>query len=353
VKRRALFALAIALQACACSKDAPATSPADAADAGAQDAAPTTTGPVSLYAVVDLPRTANTQSLSGTFFDEPTRTLWAISDRLTQMVPLAFGADYKTATVGAPIAFTGRPDPRWDGEGLARVDHQIWALTYETGPILERFGEDGAFAESIPLPAHYAQQHAGNKGIESLGLAAGFLFVANEGALTIDGELSTKTAGTTIRILRRDLATKEEHENAYRTEPLGKGTGGDMGVSDVTPLDATHLLVLERGYQSDFGNTVRIFTVTFDPAADVESVASLGPTSPVLDKTLLVDIGALPAPDGVTSPDTQPNPILDNYEGLALGPKLDDGRRLLFVTSDDNASATQVARVLVLAVTGL
>jgi hypothetical protein len=32
---------------------------------------------------------------------------------------------------------------------------------------------------------------------------------------------------------------------------------------------------------------------------------------------------------------------------------LPDGRRLLFVTSDDNESASQVARVLVLAVPGL
>lgn len=52
-------------------------------------------------------------------------------------------------------------------------------------------------------------------------------------------------------------------------------------------------------------------------------------------------------------PGTQPNPILDNYEALAVGPTLADGRRLLFVTSDDNASTTQVARVLVLAVRGL
>jgi hypothetical protein len=37
----------------------------------------------------------------------------------------------------------------------------------------------------------------------------------------------------------------------------------------------------------------------------------------------------------------------------ALGPTLADGRRLVFVTSDDNAQASQVARVLVLAVRGL
>ncbi len=34
------------------------------------------------------------------------------------------------------------------------------------------------------------------------------------------------------------------------------------------------------------------------------------------------------------------------YEALAVGPTLPDGRRLVFVTSDDNGSATQVARVL-------
>ena len=53
------------------------------------------------------------------------------------------------------------------------------------------------------------------------------------------------------------------------------------------------------------------------------------------------------------NPGTQPNPILDNFEALGLGPVTADGRRIIFVTSDDNARATQVPRVVVLAIRGL
>ena len=45
--------------------------------------------------------------------------------------------------------------------------------------------------------------------------------------------------------------------------------------------------------------------------------------------------------------------LLPNYEGLSLGPRLPDGRRILFVISDDNATPELVARVLVLAIKGI
>jgi len=128
-------------------------------------------------------------------------------------------------------------------------------------------------------------------------------------------------------------------------------------VKDAIALADTALLLLERGWQSDWGNTVRIYRVDLaDPGlggADVLASAGLDADTPVLAKTLVVDLGALRV-EGVTHPGTQANPLLDNYEGLAVGPVLPDGRRVLFVTSDDNANhATQVARVLVLAVPGL
>ena len=44
----------------------------------------------------------------------------------------------------------------------------------------------------------------------------------------------------------------------------------------------------------------------------------------------------------------QPSPLLDNYEGLARGPALPDGRRAIIVASDDNGRSDQTARVLVL-----
>lgn len=342
------------------SKDAGTTPDASSTSNGAEDAtshdASSSSANVELYGFTDLPRKATTQSLSGTAFDEATRTLWAIQDKTTDLVTFQANEDYTSWTQTGTIALTGMPSGPWDGEGLVRIGTDFIAVTDETTPTVGRFDATGRFLESIAMPAHFTQQSttAGNKGLESLTLSPSgrYLFTANEAALASDGAGSTKTAGTTVRILRRDLSANHDEEHAYRTEPLGEGTGGDMGVSDMLALSDDDLLVLERGYQVNYGNTVRIFRVSLAGAPDVLDVKNLTAQTPVLAKTLLVDLSTLP-PSGAPNPQKQPNPLLDNYEALALGPTLADGRRLIFVTSDDNANTDQVARILALAVRGL
>ncbi len=320
--------------------------------AGEADAA--TEARVAVHAVVDLPRTFATEGLSATFYDAADNVLYALSDTQPSLTPLLGSVDHTRWTPGTPTTLTKRPGAAWDGEGLTRIDGDFLALTVETTPTLERFDAKGVFLASVPLPAIYTQQRAGNKGIESLASSpdGAYLFAANEAALVPDGEAASKAAGTRVRILRRELATGVETQHAYLTEPLGPGSGGDMGVSDVAALSSTDLLVLERGFQPDYGSTVRIFRVDLAGAADVSASPALTSSSPVVAKELVVDLLDLP-PSGATHPATQPSPLLDNYEALSVGPTLPDGRRLLFVTSDDNASRTQVARVLVLAVRGL
>ncbi|APR79592.1 Hypothetical protein A7982_04939 [Minicystis rosea] len=323
------------------------------ADAGIPDA---TAPALELLAVVDLPRMETTQGLSGTWFDAATHTLFAIQDLAPRLVPFTVSDDLHTFTPGDPIDLTGRPDTAWDGEAVVRLGDELVAVTVETAPLVERFDATGHYLGAIEIPALFSQQTSNNKGLESLARSpsGNSLFTVNEAALTIDGPQPSKKVGTTVRILRRALDSVQDEQRAYRTEPLGEGTGGDVGVSDLLALSDTELLVLERGFQSDYGNTVRIFRVDFAApgAVDVSAVASLDATTPVLEKTLVVDIGALPA-SGATHPGIEPNPLLDNFEALALGPTLADGRRAIFVTSDDNASATQVPRILVLAVPGL
>lgn len=310
---------------------------------------------VTLHAVVDLPRTSATQALSATAFDPTTRTLHALQDTGPSIVPLVASPEYDAFTVGTPLVLTGRTEAAWDGEGLVREGGGFIAVTVETAPLVERFDATGQRTGAVPLPARFAEQASGNKGLESLTLSPSgrYLFTANESALTTDGVAATKSKGSTVRILRRELATGADRETAYRTEPLGAGAAaGDMGVSELAAVSDDVLLVLERGFQSGYGNTVRIFRVDVSTGTPVGDQASLSDATPVLTKTLVVDLATLPA-GSTKHPGTQPNPLLDNYEALALGPTLADGRRLVFVTSDDNASATQVARVLVLAVRGL
>ncbi len=78
------------------------------------------------------------------------------------------------------------------------------------------------------------------------------------------------------------------------------------------------------------GNTVRIYRVTATGAPDVSGVASLATlTDPRgwLGKTLLADLVNCPAL-GATNKSPQPNPLLDNIEGMALGDRLDDDTRV-------------------------
>lgn len=358
---RAVPLLLVLTTVAACSSSS--SSAGVAADAGGGDSS----GPdattldasgglaVTVHAVVDLPRTSATRALSATAFDPATRTLYALQDTSPTIVPLVANDDFTTFAVGAPLSLTGRPDPAWDGEGLVRDGGGFVAVTVETTPTIEQFDGSGKRTGAIATPPRFANQAPGNKGIESLTVSPSgrYLFAANESALTTDGVAATKSRGTTVRILRRELATGIDIETAYRTEPLGEGGAtGDMGVSELAALSDDAVLVLERGYQPGYGNTVRIFRVDVTGAERVGDTPSLDDTTPALAKTLVVDLGALPA-GGVTHPSTQPNPILDNYEALGIGPRLSSGEQLLFVTSDDNASATQVARVLVLAVRGL
>jgi hypothetical protein len=361
------FGCMLAMSACRCSSSIPA-SPVDVGDAGAgagsdaSDDGAMSAGDasaalqVTVYALFDLPRMKITQSLSATAFDPATRTLFALPDKDPMIVPLIGNADFTSFTVGTPLPLTGRADTVWDGEGLVRIDGGYIAVTVETEPRVERFDGAGKRTGAVTLPPHFALQAPGNKGMESLTLSPSgrFLFTANEAALTIDGLPPTKTRGTTVRILKRDLSTGTDIELAYRTEPVGAGSSpsGDMGVSELAALDDDTLLVLERGFQVDYGSTVRIFRVDLRTGAHVETIPALNDATPVLTKTLVVDIGTLP-PGNATHPGPDPNPLLENYEALAIGPTLPDGRRLLFVTSDDNAKATQVPRVLVLAIRGL
>jgi len=319
-------------------------------EAGASGDADASRAAAELLGFTDLPRTRATQGLSATWFDEATRTLWALQDTEPSILPIEVSADLTGFTPKEPIRLSGRTETAWDGEGLVVVNGDFLAVTNETTPTVERFDRSGARKEAVTFPAHFATQAAGNKGLESLALSPSgrFLFTANEGALTTDGELSSSTRGTTVRILRRDLASGVDEERAYRTEPQGAGMGGEMGVSDLAAISDTTVLVLERGYQAGYGNTVRIFRVDLRGGHDVLATPALDATTPVLAKTLVLDLATLPA-GAAKNPQQQPNPLLDNYEAMAIGPRLPDGRLVVFVTSDDNAQALPVPRILVLA----
>ena len=239
----------------------------------------------------------------------------------------------------------------FDGEGLTPTRDGDLLASSETEPSIRRFSLDGELLEELPVPQKFRVAPEGqaqrNQTFESLALSPNnrSLFTAVEGPLAPDG--TTAGGEGRIRILRYEDSGPggfiPAEEFFYLADP-------GLGVVEIVALSEDELLVLERGFRSGVGNTVRVFRVSLDGAGDVSDEPSLAaPGLEPAQKELLVDLADCPS-SGATTPGTQPNPLLDNFESLTLGPRLPGGRWSLLLQSDDNFSAGQVTRVVALGV---
>ena len=308
--------------------------------------------PVEIAACVDLPRDdSRSHNLSGLAWDESAGLLYAISDRDPALTVFRPSDDFHRFPIVDKLLLDVVPG-KWDGEAVTITPGRIY-LANEADPTAIRVTDrEGRRVEGadLPLPAHF-RGIRDNLGLESVAVfAERYLFVANEEALESDGPLATAEAGTVIRILRRDLQNGRDLEVAYRTDPIfADGPEANSGVSDVAPLSPTRLLVLERGYVRGKGNSARIFRVELDGAEDVVGRAALDGATATVPKSLVTDLVDLPDDACSTPPGRERSRVLENYEGLALGPTR-AGKRLLFLISDDNENRTQVGRIVVLSV---
>lgn len=216
-----------------------------------------------------------------------------------------------------------------DSEGIALGTDptKAWVADENASTITQFSLLTGLMLSSVGVPSIYQPANVqGNFGLESLTYGAGTLWTANEEALKSDGPLSTTAAGTWVRIQRfggPDLTAESQY--AYRTDPIAAmspfTTAERSGVVDLVALPDGQVLALERelgGFLPHFRN--RIYLVDFTGATDVTEVPSLidGGFTPVT-KTLLWQ--------GVFA--------LANFEGISLGPQLNDGSYTLLLVSDN------------------
>ena len=301
---------------------------------------------MTLVGTFDLPAEDDrARELSAIAWDDALHSLFAVSDERPWIIPLVPNPRFDGWTFGEPIPVA--VSDHWDGEGIALTGGSFF-LANERGPHVYQLDRNGALRSELALESRF-DTCIPNKCVESLSLSPDgrFLFYANESALTVDGAQPTAERGTTIRIVRHDRETGDNAVWAYRTEPIFSAAGGgDMGVSDLTAWSPDELLVLERSYVPKHGVSARIFHVLLD-ASDAQG-ESLFNERRVLKKTLLVDLANLDYGHAPSSPAS--NPRIPNYEGMALGPPLATGERLLFLISDDNANRSLPARVLTLRV---
>ena len=278
-------------------------------------------------------------------------TYYALSDRGSQVYTLDFPAPDDPTIVAAFRLqdASGEPDGTIDGEGIAVLPGGDLLVSSETEPAIRHYTSDGAFIADLPVPEHYlvapAGRASGNGTFESLALSPSGtrLFTAVEEPL--DGDGTTDDRRSRLRMLRYDLfdgAFVPAAEYLYLPQP-------DQDISEVAAISDDELLVLERGLSLIDGFSARIFRVALDDAEDIAAIERLeeSDTAPV-EAELLFDVadcpsGELEAFGGI-------NPLLANFESMAIGPPQADGRQTLIIGSDDNFESFLLTRFLVFAV---
>ncbi|GAB2467750.1 esterase-like activity of phytase family protein [Jatrophihabitans fulvus] len=296
--------------------------------------------------------------LSDLAYDRRTRA-WAstVDNNKTDPSRIWFFRDLaRPRIVGAPLVLKNADGVPYTGmtaddEGLAVLPSGEFVVSSETEPSIRIFGRDGVQRASLPVPARFrvapAGEATGNATLEGLTLTpSGRTLVASmEGALS--GDVSPSGDATFHRFLvysRTGKGWTLTKQVAYRAR-----TG--QRIPEIAAVDDDRLIVEEASYDPATGNAVSLYAVSgLRRAADVTRVPNLsGDPGSALRKTLLADVVRCPTL-GATAKQPQTNPLLDNYEGMAITARGPLGLTGVTLISDDNFGATQITRVLNLAV---
>jgi endonuclease/exonuclease/phosphatase family metal-dependent hydrolase len=226
-------------------------------------------------------------------------------------------------------------------------------------PFVGFFALDGSLHGELSLPEHFVPDELGTRGVrDNLGFEGlaispegNRLFVVAENALLQDGPTADLTHGSPTRLLVIDRFTGHTiAEYLYPIDPVPDepqpaSAFRTNGVSEILAIDDFRLLVVERSFSAGVGNRVRLYMIDLESAANVSGTDGFADAedleSVFVSKTLVADLHQL----GVRP---------DNIEGMAFGPTLEDGRRLLVMISDNNFQpSVQANQVLLFAVSGL
>ena len=227
-----------------------------------------------------------------------------------------------------------------------------YLVSSETEPSIRVFGRDGVQKAELPVPARFAVtgttpdgQATSNATLEGLTISPDgrTIIAAMEGALS--GDVSASGDATMHRLLVYTAGKKGAwslaKQLAYRTEP-------GQRIPEVAAYGRDSLLVEEASYSPITGNAVSLYAVTrLSKAKDVTDVANLSSeTGDAVSKRLVANLQSCPTL-GATALEPQANPLLDNFEGMAVtGSAHGHGGYGISLISDDNFSATQRTRVL-------
>lgn len=331
--------------------------------------------------------------LSGITYDRQHDRFYAVSDDRSERAPARF---YTLKLTIDPAKITNLPEDPAQRQAIQSVEiEQVTLLKDEAGepfakgtidlegialtprqsvfissegevasqkpPFIGEFDlQTGQWRSQLPIPQRYLPDPEtsprgvqSNLGFESLTLAdtnpsAGQLepfrlFTATESALQQDRPDAANTAApgnpTPVRFLHYLIGDRLPSllaEHLYQLDPAPEGAT-DNGLVDLVTLDqGGHFLSLERSFGLSVGVGAKIFQLATGGATDTSGIPSFkGDTSGItpIQKERLLDLSTL----GL---------LLDNLEGMTLGPRLPDGSQSLVLVSDDNFNPLQVTQFL-------
>ena len=211
-------------------------------------------------------------------------------------------------------------------------------------PFVREMTPDGTYVREFATPSmfNYVDNAStggrSNKLFEALAVTPnGTVYTANEDALIQDGNLTTLTSGSVVRVTALDpLTGAAGAQYAYELPPIpvdaapGAPFGPDNGLPELLALSDTQFIAVERAFASGVGNTIRlVLTEISADTTDVSSFANLAGASYVpMSRELLLEM-----------PITHEGVTLDNIEGITWGQTLANGNRTLVLVADNNFNA--------------
>ena len=159
------------------------------------------------------------------------------------------------------------------------------------------------------------------------------LWIGLEAPYREEGQLPTLEQGALVPIVHVSEEGMFLSEYRYPIEPIASQLPGrlaDNGLSELLALDDERFLMLERSGAQQPDGTFRFTGRLFCAWVPDQAIE--------LQKAPLVEINDLAPLDYA------------NFEGMAFGPRLPDGRRSLFLISDNNFGVGIPTTILVLAV---
>lgn len=316
--------------------------------------------------------------LSGIAYDAANDIYYSIADDRSQFNPARFyslsidlndgelqDGDIRFEDVTTLLDESGEPfaELSLDPEGIALAPDGTVYITSEgdatrlISPFVNQFSLNGEQIGELAIADRYLPTVDNSSGIrnnlafESATITPDgrYLYTATENALNQDGPAANLEQESVSRIIKYDLLTGQVvaefvyEVDAVADEPVPANGFRTNGLVELLAIDNRGtLLALERSFSAGVGNTVKLYEISTQGALDISSRDSLlfeegvaFEVDPTVSKRELLDFADL----GITP---------DNLEGLALGPRLPDGRQSLIVVSDNNFADTQVTQFIAL-----